>query len=60
MDTRHDYSFWMASGINEDKRGRFSYTRDRKQAREFAKLTAEELVGRLRRDYRRIARVEPA
>lgn len=53
------YGRWMASGINEDRRGRFQHTTERTRAAKFAKLTAESLVETLRKNYRLIARVEP-
>ena len=52
------YERFMSSGINEDRKGRFSHTTDRAKAQKFAKLTAENLVERLRKEYRLTAQVE--
>ncbi len=57
---RGRYDLFMRTGINEDRRGRFTTTPDRSQARPFAKLTAESLAELLSSPkYGLRARVEP-
>ncbi|MFI5260788.1 MAG: hypothetical protein ACHQU0_03270 [Candidatus Paceibacteria bacterium] len=57
---RGGYDLFMKTGINEDRRGRFTTTPDRSQARPFAKLTAESLAELLSSPkYGLRARVEP-
>ncbi len=59
--TRSGPRVWMSSGFRESPRGRayYTYTTDRSKAQRFAKYTAEEIVKKLRSDYRRIGIVHP-
>jgi len=61
MDTHREYTFFMSSGMRESSRSNrkiYDYTRDRSKAQRFSKLAAEDLCVILRKDFRRIAKVE--
>lgn len=53
----------MSSGLvtgPRSSREKFFHTPDRRRAQQFSKLAAEELVGKLRSEYRLTAQVEAA